>query len=523
MHKKNRSLAVLCVISFIVYSVFLLLLYTAFQYFIEKKMQTVFPAMEELLEYRDELESENYMDIPQKNFPGCSYIIFGENGNTVYASDTKIRDSLTWSDLDLISDYGEVAYYSVYKEAVGTGDTGYRILKNSYDSGTGFTRLEGYCVVDHNLNILRGSLFPDKESLTDREFKFLRGFYNTDRLIEKYSYETEDGAERTLVFISPKFSEKTYNALLMSARRRWLYIIPVILMCTLVFTLLFRRKVKQSVDMLNGSIRSYREQGKLEEDRSNVPVEFYDTLDTLKALLEQLEAARLEKQRIIADVSHDLKTPLTVISGYARAFQEGLVPPEDVKRYMGCIRERAELASGLIDTLFEYAKMEHPDYRPVWEETDLCEFTKAFLAEKYTELESAGFALSLSIPERPLEMAMDRKLFRRMLENLINNALRYNPSGTTVFVTIKEKEKKLQLTVADDGTGIRPEVAKAIFTPFVTENTARSSGGGVGLGLSIVRRAVELHHGSVELKVPPDPPYATEFVMKFEKPFREFL
>lgn len=515
--EKKQSLTVLCVISFIIYSLLLLVTYSIFQYALDQKMQTAFPNMEEFLEYQEALESDDYTKIPQKKFSNCSYIIFGENGNPVYASNSKIKDKLTSDELDVIIDYADNAFYSIYEQVDDNGNICYLIQKNSYNTESVFINLDDYCKVDENLKILEGNLFSNKDYLTEREFDLIQGYYNADETIEKYSYESKDGDERTLVFIGPKFNENTYNALLISARRLWIWIAPVILICTFIFTFLFRKKIQNSTEALNTAILSYKKNGRFKEDKSQLPVEFHTTMDTLQALLKQLDKAKIENQRIIADISHDLKTPLTVIGGYARAFQEGIVPPEDEKRYMECIRQRSELAEGLINTLFEYAKMEHPDYKPVWESIDICEFIKEFLAEKYSELETAGFELSIEIPEQPIIMKLDKGLILRMLENLINNSMKYNSSGTTIFVVIEEKKNILQLTLADNGIGISEEDANKIFEPFMTQNKARASGGGTGLGLTIVRRAVEINHGTIEIVVPPQHPYSAEFVIKFNK------
>ncbi len=473
--------------------------------------------MEEFLEYQTELEAENYIKIPKKNFPNCSYIIFGKAGNLIYASNIQIGERLTASDLDIIDDFGEDVYYSVYEETDRTGGIFYRITKNSYDSEKGFTVLEGYCILDEDLVVQEGTLFSDQGYLTEQEFDFIQGFYNSKETIAKYSYETLDGEERTLVFISPRFSEKAYDALLQSSGRLWLVMIPIVLAGIIVFTVLFHRKIRKTAGVLDRSIRAYKEQTEVKEDRDKVPYEFLNTLDTLDMLIKQVEEAKQEKQRMIADISHDLKTPLSVIIGYTKAFSEGMVPPEKEVRYMRIMQERAERASGLIDSLFEYSQMEHPAYKLERKETDICEFTKEFLAEKYSEIEAAGFALSLDIPEQPVMFSMDTKLFQRILENLLNNALRYNPAGTTIFTSIEKNEKTISMVIADDGIGIKPEVAKQIFAPFVTGNAARSPGGGTGLGLSIVQRIVELHRGHIELKIPPDSSYATEFIMVFER------
>lgn len=515
--EKKQSLTVLCVISFIIYSLLLLAAYSIFQYSLDQKMQTAFPNIDELLEYRDALETDDYTKIPQKKFSNCSYIIFGENGNPIYASDTKIKDRLTFDDLDVIIDYADNAFYSIYEQLDDNEDICYLIQENSYNTESAFINFDDYCIVDKDLKILEGNLFSNKEYLTEHEFELIQGYYNADETIEKYSYETADGEERILVFIGPKFNENTYTALLVSARRQWIWIAPVILICTFIFTFLFRKKIQNSTEALNKAILSYKRNGSFKENKRQLPVEFHTTIDTLQALLEQLDKAKTQNQRIIADISHDLKTPLTVIGGYARAFQEGIIPPEDEKKYMECIRQRSELAERLINTLFEYAKMEHPDYKPVWENIDICEYTKEFLAEKYSELETAGFELSIEIPEKPIVMKLDKGLIQRTLENLINNSLKYNSSGTTIFVVIEEKKNVVQLTIADNGIGIKEEDARKIFEPFMTQNKARASGGGTGLGLTIVRRAVEINHGSIELVVPAQHPYSVEFVIKFNK------
>ena len=100
---------------------------------------------------------------------------------------------------------------------------------------------------------------------------------------------------------------------------------------------------------------------------------------------------------------------------------------------------------------------------------------------------------------------------RRLLENLLGNAMKHNPRGTTLYVVLTQTEEAVHLTIADDGVGISPDLAATLFQPFVTGNHARTTGKGTGLGLSIAQRIVEMHRGKIAAVFPPTPPYHTEF------------
>ena len=97
----------------------------------------------------------------------------------------------------------------------------------------------------------------------------------------------------------------------------------------------------------------------------------------------------------------------------------------------------------------------------------------------------------------------------------MRNALKYNPAGTTIFVTLERGPQHICLTIADDGCGIPESIADIIFQPFVTGSSARTSGEGTGLGLAIARQITELCGGTIHLVTPPSKPYATEFRIIF--------
>lgn len=515
--KKARSLVILCITYFTFYSMLLLSTYSVIQYIIEQKLQRAFPTMEAIQEYEYQLRKDEYSKIPYGKFAACSYIVFHADGRILYASNQRIRDRITIDDLPLIRDFDNSSEYLIYDYSANTTNGRYYIQQNYYNEETGFTEVQDYCWIDDNLNVLDGTLFAKKGYLTVREFNFIRGFYHADETVSKWTYESEDGEERTLVLIAPVLTIKAYDEITSSTKILWLGVLPVILSGSVLFTLLFHHKLKGMINTLNGKIQICHEAADCHKVREEVPLEFWNTMDTLEQLMTQLDMAQKEKQRIIADLSHDLKTPLSVVIGCSQAFVEHMIPEEEKEKYMLTIFKRSQMAANLIDTLVDYTKLDHPDYTPKLRAINLCEYIKEFLAEHYAEIEMADFRLSVAFPEKPVIVLADAILFQKCLENLIGNALYYNPAGTTIYVCLRENSESAVITIADNGIGIKAEIADKIFEPFVTGNTARSSGKGTGLGLSIVKKIVEMHHGTVQLIMPPSNHYATEFELTLKK------
>lgn len=224
------------------------------------------------------------------------------------------------------------------------------------------------------------------------------------------------------------------------------------------------------------------------------------------------ERRRLDesRQKIIADISHDLKTPITVISGYASAIHDDKVAPEELPRYLDVIHSKANALADLISTLYEYSKTQHPDFRLNRVDTDICEFLRKYLAEKYEELDLAGFSLDVDIPEEPVHCRLDPFQFRRVLDNIFSNSLRHNALGTLLFVELTKDESRVIIRLADDGTGIPAVIQDRLFGAFHRGQRIPLRGR-LRLGLAITRRIVEAHGGMVRLVTPPSRGAGTEF------------
>ena len=215
----------------------------------------------------------------------------------------------------------------------------------------------------------------------------------------------------------------------------------------------------------------------------------------------QAETRRLEQQRIkmLTDLSHDLKTPITVISGYIGAIRDGKVSSEELPQYLEIIGKKTDALTELINSFYEYSKTEHPDFRLEPVETDLCEFLREYLADKFNEIDLAGFSLEVEIPETlRLPCYLDPFQMRRALDNILGNSLRHNRLGTRIRVSLTQTGLAVLLRLADNGNGIPEALRKDLFTPFTVGDQSRSKGGS-GLGLSISRKIIEAHGWTLRL------------------------
>lgn len=523
----GKSFLRTCISYFILCSLLVFLISAALNALISAQLDNAFPSLGNMLQYSDALQQDDFAAIPMRRFHGCAYMVFDADSRVLYASDNEFKEHFHSDDLWMINEYDSDLYYSVQEMADMPRDGCYYIALHRYDSETGEAEFLDYCIVDANYRIIEGDLFPWLEQLSEREFELLQGIYQGKWEISKAVYYTDSGEERTLIFVCPRFTETAYLTALESANRLLLLSIPIILIVILLLAILFSRKIRRAILPLHQAILAYGAGRRVEVNLEALPIEFRQVTDSFTHLLDRLEqvsaekqAATEDKQRVLADLSHDLKTPLTVIQGYAQALVDGIVPPDKQRQYLETICRKASDSTVLMNSLFDYVRLDHPDYVLQAENTDLSEFCKSYLAEKYPEIESRSFVLSLDLPDAPVMAAIDPRLLRRLLENLTSNALQYNPAGTTLFFGLKEEQDAIRLTIADNGVGIPPELADTLFEPFVTSNRARTSGGGTGLGMAIVKKVAELHGGSIRLVQPPQNGWHTEFELVLPRPMQ---
>ena len=215
---------------------------------------------------------------------------------------------------------------------------------------------------------------------------------------------------------------------------------------------------------------------------------------------EQRERLR---QEFSANVSHELKTPLTAISGFAELLAQGLVPAEKSQEFAADIYKEAQRLIVLIDDIIQLSKLDEGGLQMEWAQVDLYE-----LAESVSDALRAAAGkkqVTLQITGEHCSVRGVYRILYEMLYNLCDNAIKYNKDGGSVTVQVISSENSAVLSVADTGIGIPYSEQNRVFERFYRVDKSHSKAvGGTGLGLSIVKHGAQIHHCTVNLDSTPD-------------------
>ncbi len=210
---------------------------------------------------------------------------------------------------------------------------------------------------------------------------------------------------------------------------------------------------------------------------------------------EQQRAYDRQRNLLLSDIAHDIKTPITTLCSYSKALSDNVVQGKKRQEYLDAIYHKSMRMSELVTLLFEYVKMDSSGFELYKEEGDLGELLRECTAMLYTDFEERKIELTVEIPDTRFPYQMDKVQMARAVTNLLTNAVRYGREGGKALVRLEE----YTITVADDGMEIDEEFAKHIFEPFSRADRARSTKGGSGLGLSIASKIVQMHGGELKL------------------------
>lgn len=212
--------------------------------------------------------------------------------------------------------------------------------------------------------------------------------------------------------------------------------------------------------------------------------------------LKHLERVRAE---FVANVSHELKTPVTAVKGFAETLLSGaLYNYRAAEEFVNIIYEEAERLSRLIHDLLELSKIESKGFRLRIEPVELDKEITRIVDKLKPQFIKKELTLTTDLPSEPVVVKADRDQIEQVLLNLLDNSLKYTPSGGEVEVSMRRESKEAVVAVRDTGIGIPQEDLPRIFERFYRVDKARSRKlGGTGLGLSIVKHIIEAHRGRV--------------------------
>ena len=208
---------------------------------------------------------------------------------------------------------------------------------------------------------------------------------------------------------------------------------------------------------------------------------------------ERREALRRE---FTANVSHELKTPLTAILGTAEILENGMVKPEDIPHFAGNIRREAQRLIGLVNDIIKLSRLDEGDTAAPWEMVDLHAMAEEVLRQLAPAAEKQRVTMTVEGSVGPVRGVP--QIIEEIIYNLCDNAIAYNKPGGSVRVTLTSTPEGERVTVADTGIGIPPELRERVFERFYRVDKSHS-GGGTGLGLSIVKHGAAYLGACIEL------------------------
>lgn len=232
----------------------------------------------------------------------------------------------------------------------------------------------------------------------------------------------------------------------------------------------------------------------------------YKELDPLAEMLRSqhadILAAAKARQDFTANVSHELKTPLTAISGYAELLEGGVAEKQQQNHFYQEIRKNANRLLALINDIIKLSEIDQRGREPAFEEVDLYEIAKESMDE--LTVNARQRSVSIALEGEICFIRGNKDLLKELIENLTQNAIRYNNPGGSVTVSVSKKDGKKTLVVKDNGLGIPASEQQRVFERFYRVDKSRSKAtGGTGLGLAIVKHIVELHEADINLDSAP--------------------
>ena len=277
----------------------------------------------------------------------------------------------------------------------------------------------------------------------------------------------------------------------------WGSLIAIII--ALILTYFISRRITSPIRVLTSTVEKLG-QGDFAQ---RVQVQSQDEVGKLarKFNLMAGDLERLEKlrRRIVADIAHELRTPLSNIAGYLEAIRDGVVKPDAAA--IASLSEEVDLLSRLVNDLQELAMADAGDLRLICQPEDLGQIIEQSVKAIRVKAQDKGLEVSVDIPSGLPLVNVDYHRISQVLHNFLSNAITHTAAGGKIAVSARQNDHSIKVSVADNGAGIPAEDLPHMFERFYRVDKSRArAGGGSGLGLTIAKRLVEAHGGSVDVR-----------------------
>jgi signal transduction histidine kinase len=290
-----------------------------------------------------------------------------------------------------------------------------------------------------------------------------------------------------------------------------LFVLSVLLNIYLFYNI---QSVKKCINRVSSILREIRIDnssrrihiGAKSHQLDKLGVELNLFMDKYSDTIEKKQTLESAHKKLIANISHDIRTPLTSLLGYVEVLQKDeAIDSEERKKFMDIIEKKTQSLHKLLNEFFELSKLESEDTFIRFEKNNLSEIIKGVLAAFYPEFVKKQISPEIKIPDNPLFVWGDGTSIERVLQNLISNALKFGRDGGLFGIGLRQEQEKVWVDIWNDGKGIPEADIRYIFDRLYTTELSRNKNlQGSGLGLAIVKKLIEKQKGEITAISEPD-------------------
>ena len=266
-----------------------------------------------------------------------------------------------------------------------------------------------------------------------------------------------------------------------------------------VVTFLMSRRILSPVESLAQAARGLSHGDFTQRVKVKSKDEFGDLAIAFNTMAADLERTEQLRRNMVADVAHELRTPLSNIQGHLEAIRDGLLPAEPAT--LDSIHEEVLLLARLVEDLQELTLADAGQLTLIRQSADVADIARRAAAAAQPPAEARGLTIETDLPSQPAMAEVDPERIGQVLRNLLSNATTHTSEGGRIIVGLTDEDHELSVTVADTGAGIPPEDLPYVFERFYRVDRSRvRATGGAGLGLTIAKRMVEAHGGTISVE-----------------------
>ena len=317
------------------------------------------------------------------------------------------------------------------------------------------------------------------------------------------------GAQERVVVTQFFGFERNFHLFLHPNLLSWILTIPVACIVFYFFSSRLTRRIREmNRAALNFARGDFRERLRVTDND-----EIGQLGRTLNYMADELSSLERVRREFIANVSHDMRAPITSINGFVTALLDGAIPPEKERQYLKLVKDSAERMMKLVEDLLDIARIEAGQFTIEPVRFNLSERIRQTIARMEPVFRQCRIGIHMEDAEEDVRVFADPNRIDQVMVNLLQNAVHHSPPGTEVSVSIRPSQGAVTVEVRDTGSGMTEEELARIWDRFYKGDKARFKKTGTGIGLSIVKHILDLHHSKVEVDSAPGRGTAFRFTL----------